>query len=508
MAEKKYIGNKEKWMFGLGAAGQGMIYAMMSGFISDYYSNVLGLSQIFIMMLMLLARVWDAINDPLMGIIVDHKTTRWGKMKPYILFASVPIAVLSILMFFSPKLSGTPLMIYAAVIYVLWGMAYTVADVPFWGLTNIMTPNAEERSSLISFTKIINSVGSAMPNVFIFIAGLVLPAILGVSDGILFDIWKFRMVSIAIVVVGIILYVNSYFHIKERAIPPVKKRQPGEPSQLKRLFSCKPMVLVLISGVLSFGRYMFAAATPHVARFAFYLGDKTAFLGMNPEQKLAAFQKSYSGVILIFNLCSVVGMFGAMLVMPFLMKKFDFKKIMITTCLAGAVASIPTTLVGWFTGNLYPCIPFILISCIPIGVINVLIFAMICDCLDYMELTTGYRDNGLGAACSGFINKLGNAISTSSISLVYLLIGFSPVAVEESMNSKAAETAVHVAKAAFEYAPKERFGVFALITIIPGVSLLLCAIPMFFYQISGKKKEEMIEQLQAKREAEGVTVAE
>nr|MCR5690508.1 MFS transporter [Clostridiales bacterium] len=139
-AVKKYVDKKELWMFSLGGLGQGMIYAMMSSYISDYYLNVLHLAPVFVLLLLLLARVWDAVNDPLMGMIVDRHTTKWGKMKPYILFAIVPIAVLTFLMYLSPDLPQGKLMIYSAVVYVLWGMMYTMADVPFWSLPNVMTP--------------------------------------------------------------------------------------------------------------------------------------------------------------------------------------------------------------------------------------------------------------------------------------------------------------------------------------------------------------------------------
>ncbi len=88
---KRYVGKKELWMFSIGGLGQGMIYAMMTSFISDYYVNILHLPLMFVLLLMLLARVWDAINDPLMGVIVDKNNTKWGKMKPYILFASPPV---------------------------------------------------------------------------------------------------------------------------------------------------------------------------------------------------------------------------------------------------------------------------------------------------------------------------------------------------------------------------------------------------------------------------------
>ena len=154
--EQNYIPKKEKLAFSIGALGQGMIYTMMSSYISDYYLNVLQLAPMFVLLLMLLARVWDAINDPLMGVIVDRRTTKWGKMKPYILFASIPIGVFTILMYLSPNLSKTELAVYSAIVYVLWGMIYTMADVPFWSLPNVMTPNAAERSSTISMGRTFN----------------------------------------------------------------------------------------------------------------------------------------------------------------------------------------------------------------------------------------------------------------------------------------------------------------------------------------------------------------
>ena len=487
MEQKKYVGKKELWMFALGAGGQGMVYAMMSSYISDYYLNVLQLSPIFVLMLMLLARVWDAINDPLMGIIVDKANPKKGKMKPYILWAALPVSVLTILMYLSPDLSPTTLMIYSAVVYVSWGMCYTMADVPFWSIPNVITPDSTERSSVISFTKIFNSVGSALPEVFFFIAGLVLPKLFDSSDYIPYNKKKYLIISLAVVVIGMAFYINSYFHIKERVIIPPTKKVDGQPSTLKRLFTCKPLMCVVIMGILSSGRYMVQAAAIHVARYAFYIGKPLD--GLSLEEKTAAIEASVSFVKTIFQVCAIVGMFGATLLMPVLMKKFDYKKLLITTCLAGFVSSIFTTVIGWFTMNLYICIPFIIITCIPLGVINTISIAMIGDCLDYMEVTTGFRDNALGSACQGFVNKLGSALSTCGIVVMYMVIGFEPAQMFSST----------VVTAATDLAKSQNFAMFSLVSIIPGISLLLCSIPMFFYEITGEKKLDIQKKLAEKR---------
>ncbi len=498
MEQKKYVKKNEMTAFCVAGLGQGMIYALMSSYISDYYLNVLQLTPMFVLLLMLLARVWDAINDPLMGMIVDRSKLKSGKMLPFIRFALVPIAVVTLLMYLSPNLDKTQLMIYSAIVYVAWGMIYTIGDVSFWGLPNVMTPDSEERSSVISVSKIFNSIGSAVPEVLFLVVGLVIATWAeksNVTDFLTIQKRKYLIMAIITVGLGTILYARACSGVKEHVKLPVKKRQKGEPSQLARIFKCKPLVLVLLMGVLSSGRYMVSAAAIHVARYSFYIGPDLATLA-DEAARNAAIESSISTVKTVFQISSIVGLFGATIFMPKLMKKFDYKKLVITTCLAGFVASIITTIVGWFTMNLYACIPFIIISCIPLGVINTVTLAMIGDCLDYMELKTGFRDNALGAACQGFINKIGNAFATSGIVIVYMVIGLDPA----QMYSSSAVVS------ALDMPPEMRFAMFSLVSIVPGISMLLCALPMFFYKIAGKEKKNMISALQAKREAEGLVV--
>lgn len=499
MDRKKYVQKSEMTAFCVAGLGQGMIYALMSSYISDYYLNVLQLTPMFVLLLMLLARIWDAINDPLMGMIVDRSNSKSGKMIPFIRFALIPIAIMTILMYLSPNLDKTQMMIYSAIVYVAWGMLYTVGDVAFWGLPNVMTPDSEERSSVISVSKIFNSIGSAVPEVLFLVVGLIMAAIVENSaepmDALTVQKKKYLIMAIITVGIGSVLYAVSCFGVKERVKMPPRKRQPGEPSQLKRIFTCKPLMLVLLMGVLSSGRYMVGAAAIHVARYSFYIGPELATLATEAE-RIAAVEASISTVKTVFQISSIVGLFGATLFMPKLMKKFDYKKLVIVSCLAGFVASIVTTVVGWFTMNLYACIPFIIISCIPLGVINTVCFAMICDCLDYMELKTGFRDNALGAACQGFINKIGNAFATSGIVIMYMVIGLKP---EQMLSSTAVV-------AATEMPDNLRFAMFTLVSIVPGISMLLCSIPMFFYKIAGKEKERIVTELAAKRESEGLVV--
>ena len=134
--------------------------------------------------------------------------------------------------------------------------------------------------------------------------------------------------------------------------------------------------------------------------------------------------------------------------------------------------------------------PFMLISSIPLGVLNVVSNAMIGDCLDYLELKTGFRDNGLGSALQGFVNKLGNALATTGIILMYMFIDINP---SQMLSNE-------VVMAATELTKTQNFAMFSLVSIIPGISMLLCALPMFFYKISGKERARIMEELAKRRE--------
>ena len=491
-ADQKFVPKKEAQAYAIAALGQGLVYSCMSSYITDYYMNVLTLNAMFVIMLMLLARVWDAINDPMMGMIVDRRTTKFGRMKPYPLITAIPIAALTILMFVNPGFDTQNksiwLYVFVAAVYVIWGMVYTASDVPFWSMPNVMTPNPKERGNIISYGKTVGGIGSAVT--------VALPIIVGyfVADLPNADIVKYAVMAISMSLIGMPLFTLATFKTKERIkLPDAKKKAPGEDGNLKRIFTCKPLMLVVVSGMLSFGRYMLQAAAPHVARYSgMYVGKKPT--------TVAEYNSNISTVALIIQICAAIGMFGAMLFLPKLYKKFEYKHIMIVSCIGGFAASCLTVIIGWTTKNLLLCIPFMLISSIPLGVINNVSFAMVCDCLDFMEWKTGVRNTGLGSACQSFVNKIGNAFATVMIIGMYMIIDLDVA----TLNSKA-ESIVNVA---MNLDAVKQFGMFSLVTIVPGISLLLCAIPLFFYDLTGKKKEKVFAELAELRKERGIDVDE
>lgn len=487
---EKHVSNKEWMAYAIGALGQGMVYAIMSSYISDFYLSVLKLTPLFVLLLMLFARIWDAVNDPIMGYIVDKRNPKSGKMKPYLIYTPIPIAILTVLLFYAPNLSGTQLMIYAAVTYVMWGMIYTASDVPFWSLPNVMTPNPDERGDIISKARTANGVGSAVPMAIFMILGFILPRFN--LAGTELEKTKYMTIALICAVFGNLLFIRVYFKTKERVnIPVPPKKAKGDPSALKLILNCKPLILTAVMGILSSARYMYQAGAVHVARYSFYIGKDLT--GLPAAEKEAALQSNISLVSTVFSVATAIGMFGAMLIMPLLFKKFNYKQIIIATSLIGFASS----LIMWFIGyeHFWACVPFLVLSCIPCGAINICAFAMVGDCLDYMEWSTGKRLTGMGSAIQSFVTKLGNAISTSFIVLMYMIVNLDVASISAKVTANPLEMSEGI-----------RTGMFSLVSLIPGISLLICIIPLFFYDLVGEKKKRITEELEQQRKEKGIVI--
>lgn len=483
--DRNYIGKKEFWTFAAAAGGQGMIYAIMSSYISDFYLNVMGLSPLFVLLLMLLARIWDAVNDPMMGVLADHTQTKWGKFKPYIIVTPIPVAVLTVLLFYAPDISPTMKMVYAGITYVLWGMIYTMSDVPFWALPNAMTPNPKERARLISIGRTVNGVGSAVPMVIVMGLGWILP--LFNLSGNQLEQTRYLTAALVAAVVGNLIFITVFFTAKERVNIPKPVKHPDNPGVLKAMFRCRPLMIVVIMGILSSTRYLMQAGAIHVARYAFYIGPETV--------TEAALQSNISTVSLVFSIATAVGMFGSMVFLPKLYKKFNYKQIIIGSNLIGMASCLIIYFIGY--RNFWWCVPFLVISSIPLGTMNVTSYAMIGDALDYMEWKTGLRSNGLGNACQSFVNKLGNALATTFVVLMYIIVNLdiNKIGTDYTVDPNTLDHGV-------------RNGMFLLVSLLPAAGMLLSSIPVFFYDLVGAKKDKITAELHKMRAEKGIVIEE
>lgn len=490
---QKTLPARERRSYYIGGFGQGSMYAVMSNYISDFYLNVMRLNPVFVLLLTMLARVWDSVNDPIMGVILDRTQPKGGKMRPYLYVAPWPVAALTVLMFLAPNyyisesISMTALMIYAAVTYVLWDMIYTVGDIPFWALPNAMVADPAERGKLVAVSRTINGIGSAVPQALFMAIGPLLVK-LGFSNGIRLEQTRYLLIVLVVCGLGGFLYFQTALRVRERVpVPPPPKRAAGEPGALSLVLRNKPLMLVIAMGILAAGRYMFSAAAVHVARYS---------IGI-PGREI---QASISTVSLIMQGALAAGQLFAMLLLPKLMDRFSYKKLLIGTGLLGGAAGLAIYFMG-YNSSIFALTPLLFLCSIPFGVINNLSYAMTCDTLDYMEWKTGFRANGLGQATQTFVNKFGNAMATSVVVLVYIVQKL-------DVNSLVASSEISVS--ALNMPSNIRAGFFSMISLVPAVSLLLCVIPLFFYDLGGEKKRriagELAERRAAKAAAERVTI--
>lgn len=467
MEEKTYLGRKEKTGYGLAALGQGAMYAMMTSWLSRFYTDVLGLELLFVMGLMWVARLLFAVGDPLMGILVDNTRSKYGKMRQYLLFAPFIVSLLSVFLFIDFGLSMTGKMVYASVTYIVWGIAYAVCDVPFWGLPYAMTPNVDERDKFLSFARTLNSIGGALP--VAIVALLIGDNILGLRKGLMVG-------AILFAAIAIIPFSLTFFFTRERIEPQKEKLSVGQSFRI--IGKCKPLLLVMLFGFLSFGRYMLQASYTYAADYVFVYHENA-----NAFTSLVYDMRQIIGAALIG-----IGMFPSMLIMPKLLKKYNTRRIALGAGIFSGITLGLFFLTGKLTNyNFYVALPFFFISGLPLGIYNVITFSMVGECIDYIQYKMDIRAEGLASSCISFVGKLSAAFSAGAIPLVleisgYVqpeIIGGTTVLQEQSAGAKTA--------------------IFSLLTLIPAVSLFVSTLPLIAYDLVGRKKRQIEEVLQQKR---------
>ena len=163
MGERKRLTGFEKFAYGIGAVGKDMVYMLSASYVLYYFQDIMGVSAIAMGIILLIARVFDAFNDPIMGVIVAKTKTRWGKFRPWLLIGTVTNAVILVVMFSAPpSLDGKGLVAYAAVTYILWGITYTMMDIPYWSMVPAFTESGKERENLSALARSCAGVGSAL----------------------------------------------------------------------------------------------------------------------------------------------------------------------------------------------------------------------------------------------------------------------------------------------------------------------------------------------------------
>ena len=477
MSEIAKAGLSEKIGYGFGDMSSSMFWKIFSYYLPFFYSNIFGLSLVHAGTLVLVTKLYDAVSDPVMGLIADRTNTRWGKYRPYLLWIAIPFAVAGVLAFFTPQTDNyTFKHVYAYVTYILMMTVYTAINVPYGAMLGVMTDDSREKSVFSSFRMFFAFIGS-----FIAMGSFepllklrqsivgTLPAEWTLADSTPAD-W-----TIAVSVIGIVcavLFILSFVMTRERVTEAEMAKEPVRENSnetaktsvaedLKALVANGPWWMLLGGGIaiLLFNCVRGGAA-------AYYFAD---VLGTNAIFTLALF-------LTVGEISQLVGVVVTVPVSEKIGKKATFLLVLVAvTILSIIVAFLPETPAG-----MWALLVSQILICIAIGINSPLLWSMFADVADYSELKNGRASTGLIFSSSSMAQKFGAAFGSAIVLWVLMAFGYD--------NAKGAVQT-----------PEALATIKALISWIPAIGSAAGVAIMLGYPLTDKKMSDIRQELSKKR---------
>lgn len=498
MENKKYLTLKERICFTAGAFGRSGIYTLMSMFTLVFFQNGAGLRLEQGTTIILIGRIFDAINDPMMGMLVDRTKSKWGKMRPYLLFSPVPIAITTILLFTAPFKDGsTAAFIWALVTYILWGVAFTIQDVPFWGLSSVITPLESERTSFISTARLGSTFGGILPALLV---PILYQSNMGYQKG-------FFISALLFALLGCGLSILIFFVSKERV--PKMDHTPSFKETFVVLGKDKLLIIVIFAAILGSTMVTANQSADYIGNYLIIqnftdfsqIFDASGNVLANVDAKAAynGFWIPRGTIVTTLTVAIGVGMVPAMAIFPMLRKRFSLKQIYIGSAIFGLIVHALCYVIfaqDVTNINIYFLWVFLFLMGIPLGIYNVITYALIADAVDYLEWKTGERQEGVCFSFQTFLSKVNAAIATFVFGQILGKTDFK--AVDKSLVD------IEGRQIFFEQSVSTQKTLLALVTIIPAIGFLLTIIPMLFNDYTGKTKADAQRELEEKRIANGI----
>ena len=408
--EKAKLSGAAKASYGLGAVGKDMVYMLSASYVLYYFQDILGVSAAAMGVILMVARVFDAFNDPIMGAIVAKTKTRWGKFRPWLLIGTITNAIVLYLMFSAPPtLSGSGLVAYAAVTYIVWGVTYTMMDIPYWSMIPAFTEGGKEREGLTTLARSCAGVGSAIITIITVMSVSALgrtfgPA--GISDREVERI-GFSYFSIAVAVLFVLFTVICCINVKEKATTDMKSASIGE--MFKALIQNDQAMAVTVAIVIvNCSIYITSNLVIYFFKYDFggtgWRGDYTLF-------------STFGGGIQILAM---------MLLYPFLRKFFSSIQIYYVS-LGMAIAGYISLLVLASTSmsNVFLLfVPGFFIFAAN-GMLAVITTVFLANTVDYGDLKNKRRDESVIFSMQTFVVKLASGISALIASLALQILALS-----------------------------------------------------------------------------------
>ena len=377
---------KEKVSYGLGAVGKDMVYMLSASYVLYYYQDLLGVNPFAMGVILLVARVFDAFNDPIMGIIVAKTRTRWGKFRPWLFIGTLLNAVVLYLLFSAPPaLDGAGLVAYAAVVYILWGVTYTMMDIPYWSMIPAFTESGKEREGLSAMARTCAGVGSGL----IVMATVACVALFGGDN----EAAGFSRFALLVAVLFVLFITITCINIREKSTVNVEAPTVGE---MFRSLSKNDQAVTVVIAIVLINTAMYITSNLVIYFFKYDFGGndwRTAYTTFN----------IFGGVIQVL----------AMMVMFPLLRKFFSALKTFYIGLGMAFAGYASLLILSFTNMANVFLLFIPAFFIfgANGILSVLTTVFLANSVDYGEWKNNRRDESVIFSMQTFVVKLASGVA-------------------------------------------------------------------------------------------------
>lgn len=450
------LSGKEKISYGLGAVGKDMVYMLSASYILYYYQDILGVSAIAMGIILMAARVFDAFNDPVMGVVVAKTRTRWGKFRPWLLIGTITNAIVLYIMFAAPPaLNGSGLIAYAAITYILWGVTYTMMDIPFWSMIPAFTEGGEEREGLTTLARSCAGVGSAI----ITIITMKCVYVLGQGN----ERAGFKRFVLIIAILFILFTVFACLMIKEKSTVDVDS--PSVKQMFKALVQNDQAMAVVITIVL--------------INCALYITSNLLIYFFKYDFGGEAWYNSYT----LFNTFGgAVQILSMIMFFPLIRKFMSTVRVFYLSILL-AVAGYGALLVLSFTNmsSIYLLfIPGFLVFT-AFGMLTVLTTIFLANTVDYGELKNSRRDESVIFSMQTFVVKLASGLAALIASVCLTVCNLSNDTSQGAATVEASSSVV---------------GLRMTMALIPIIGLVI-AVVVFHkkYILTESKLKEIVEEL-------------
>ena len=453
-----------------------MVYSLIgAGFFTYFMTDIAMFPAAVVTVLLIIMKVWDGINDPIIGSFIDKHTFKNGeKLRPFLRYTPLPVGVFTVLVLFVFSTNKDLLWLrvaYFIIMYIGWDIAYTLQDVAIWGITASISPNGEERDSFVKWAR---TIGSCVFGVLSMVIPMVIESIANILGT------SMALVTIVFAVIfglgGAMLSIRAH-KAQERVVVPPQTQQKSLVESFSLLFKNKMLMLVTLSnllGALGFGgqltvyffKYMIPANFLGADSFIGALGLTTIysaitygpqFIGMVFADKLKKFFRGYRNALIFMQVCNIV-------------------------------LRIIAFIIGFKGANLWIGMILMGIGCIPMGAASIAQTSIFCDSIDYMEWKTGKRMEGVTFSMQTFFTKVSSGITGGLATLALSLLGY--VAIDDS-----AAVFVGTQTAAFES------WIWPLFMLTPAIASLLYIIPLLFIKYTPEQRAQVEKEL-AERRAE------